>query len=209
MGWQSSMLSIGYIRKIVGFDIRVSPSEHGLNRNDVPYLGNWYDEMAVRLTIDPLIWPSTIKYNDPAIHSSGVNLLIAHPSAPPNPSAPPKLSGGTPIVVAFDLPSALITELSSTFGLVEQAIEVVSRDVRFHFCGFDIVDIRTTSSFFYSFNWQTAEIMEILNKHNLRLNSWGIIDSETDAIKASIAFDKIIPEHAPFAPCGVWLCPAP
>ncbi len=202
MGWQSSMLSIRYIRKIVGFDIRVSPSEHELNRNDVPYLGNWYDEMAVRLTIDPLIWPSTINYNDPAIHSSGFNLLIAHPSAPP------KLFGGAPIVVAFDLPSALITELSSTFGLVEQAIEVVSQDVRFHFCGFDIVDIRTTSSFFYSFNWETAEITEILNKNNLRLNSWGIIDDEADAIKAACAFDKIIPEHAPFAPCGVWLSSA-
>ncbi|MHB8847538.1 MAG: hypothetical protein ACYC43_03760, partial [Burkholderiales bacterium] len=39
----------------------------------------------------------------------------------------------------------------------------------------------------------------------LTLNKNGLVDNETNAIKAAIFFDSLVKEHAPFAPCGVWV----
>ncbi len=179
-----------------------SPLTHQERRSDIPSLGGWYDTNSPRLTINSGVWPSLINYDVSGAHN-GFDLMDNTPSQLDKSGL-----AQDAVCVAFDLPESLVQKLALIHGIAAQPMDEVHKSGCYHFCGFDIVDIRTTSSFFYSFNWETAEITEILNKNNLRLNSWGIIDDEADAIKAACAFDKIIPEHAPFAPCGVWLSSA-
>jgi|GEM_PF-6854863 len=199
MAWSTDFLTEGYEKSIIGFDVRVKPSIDQQDRSEIPYLGTWYDKPSIRLTIDPLVWPSLVNYDEPGEHN-GFDLLD---------NIPVKPEGCQPerekVLVAFDLPTEFAKKLAPTFGLKLIPMETISFGESFEFCGFDVVDPSTTSSIFYSFNWDEYEIVQILKKGSLKLNSWGIIDNEKDAIEASKAFDKKIPEHAPFAPCGIWI----
>jgi hypothetical protein len=109
------------------------------------------------------------------------------------------------VLVAFDFPVALVNSLASTFGIVPLPIDLLLADESWTFLGYDIVDVRTQCSGIYSFEWTEMEFADICKRISLTLNSAGLVDDESLAIQAAVSFDLLVNEHAPFAPCGVWI----
>lgn len=179
--WSASSLSAVFSRVVIGFDIRQCPQDG-----------------KIIATINSEKWPRPENLSSDAADENGLNLFLSVPTELTRlfPNARP---------VAFDLPTDLVNSLASTFGLIPLPLNEVSATGEWEFAGYDVVDPRTQSSAFYSFDWSESELLSLLGRLSLTLNRLGIVDDVDAAIRAAIAFDKEIPEHAPFAPCGVWV----
>lgn len=176
--WSAHELRPGYVRSIAGFDLRLWPAAE--------------KNMA---TIDAEVWPRVSSIGSTS-DQNGLNLFDR------------AIEGRVPaqaIQAAFDFPQELIRALASTFGVVAAPIEYMKSAAGWEFLGFDIVDARTQSSAFYSFDWSPSELSDLLRQLSLTLNVAGLIEDEAVAIRASAEFDTVVKEHAPFAPCGVWV----
>lgn len=191
--WSAGDLHPGYHRCLVGFDVRSSRPICATLVSQPPGC-----EDSFIATVDNQIWPEQIDASSMALQH-GFNLF----------ESPPEEIGikidNDAVVVAFDLPESLATTLISTFGLAPIGVEYVAGSSEWELVGYDVVDIRTQCSGFYSFNWTKQELEDALGKLSLTLNCYGLVDEESLAIKASVVFDSMIIEHAPFAPCGVWI----
>jgi len=138
-------------------------------------------------SLSPVAWQrAELDQADDGSFANGFNLFIA---------VEPLLAlhGGIQ-VVAFDLPMSLTDVVLSTFGLCPLPLPSLNE---WSFLGFDIVDPRTQSSAIYDFSMAAA--------HEIRMNENGLIEDEVSAIKAAVLAESMIPEHAPFCPCGVWV----
>lgn len=181
--WSAASLMAGYPRCAVGFDFRV-----------------WMqDQRTLPATLDNQVWLRHL-VEDSLLEVNGINLFDG-PLEQINAVQLPKNS----IRVAFDLPAALVNTLASTFGIVRLPLSLLTVDKGWMFIGYDIVDARTQSSGFYSFDWTKAEFASICSRLDLRLNNVGLVDNESLAIKSAIFFDLIVSDHAPFGPCGIWV----
>lgn len=178
--WSARELFPGYVRSIAGFDFR----RWSAAEKNIP-------------TIDAEVWPRT-SVTGATTDQNGLNLfdhaIQAGSTVPAN-----------SIQAAFDFPQELISALASTFGIVPVPIDEIKSAGRWGFLGFDIVDVRTQSSAFYSFDWSPPELQDLFAQLSLVMNVSGLVEDETVAIRASAEFDSVVKEHAPFAPCGVWV----
>lgn len=199
--WSANLLTSNYPKCIVGFDLRSSPKvfEEISKASAFQSSGNLGGGKKFIATIDNQVWPEQINSRW-AVYQHGLNLF----------DRPLEKVDGlefpiNSMPVAFDLPITLASTLVSTFGVVLLPIELVSENKDWEFIGYDIVDARTQCSGIYSFDWSETELADILNRLSLPLNKNGLVDDELLAINAAIAFDIVVKEHAPFAPCGVWI----
>lgn len=198
MSWNVHQLQQNYSRKVIGFDLRdISIDFESFQHKDVVAI-----DLANELpaTIDNQVWAEYGNKHEIDAQCNGFNLLDQI-DAEVEELAAQKLS----LLVAFDIPNELAELLEATFGLEPLSLDLLSEDHGWHFLGFDVVDIRTQCSAFYSFSWSQKEWRNIVQETALKINSCGIIPSEAEALNISLYFDKIIPEHAPFSPCGVWV----
>ncbi len=181
--WSAASLMAGYPRSVVGFDFRVWMQDQG----------------NCRATIDNRVW-SRQPIQDCLLATNGINLFDGSVAQFSRIKAP-----RDSIRVAFDLPTALVKTMASTFGIVPLVPSVLSPDKGWKFIGYDIIDARTQSSGLYSFDWTKTEFASMRSRLSLDLNSRGLVDDELLAIKCAIFFDTQVTEHAPFAPCGIWV----
>jgi hypothetical protein len=170
-------------RKIIGFDLR---RESSLDRL---YLTS-YDDAVRYENINE-------KYQD---HLSGINLFFTDPTDIYSLILP-----GDARVVAFDLPVQRVVELINGNVSNPEPIPTLNVDIGWDFVGFDVVDALTQTSAFHGFDITTAHLHEVMEKNSIRFNSHGLIDDEDAVVAATDFFDNLIPEHAPFSSCGVWL----
>jgi hypothetical protein len=173
-------------RTLVGFDLRKSSS------TDNFYMTS-YDESLRYEEINE-------KYQT---WQSGLNIYSLDPSDIPSLKVPVDAR-----IIAFDLPTQFVTYLingnvSNPQPLPLLNISNISNDWKF--MGFDVVDAITQTSAFHGFDLTTFYLSELMNKHLLSFNGQGLIDDEEGALRVASYFDNLIPEHAPFMPCGVWL----
>jgi len=183
MIWSARQLKVGYQRQIIGFDLRLKGEA-----------GQFF------ASVDCQIWPRSIQKKNFASQCNGFNFLDQIDD-----KIKSAAKAEDTVIVAFDIPKNLADSLLSTFGLILFPIELVSLDKAWYLMGFDIVDIRTQCSAFYSFEYSKSEREQILQKLSVQSNAYGLVQSEFDAIGTSNAIDKILPEHSPFTPCGVWI----
>jgi hypothetical protein len=170
-------------RKIVGFDLR---RESSLNRL---YLTSYDDSVRYEDIYE--------KYQD---QLSGINLFFTDPT-----NIYSLILPGDARVVAFDLPVKRVVELINGNVSNPEPIPTLNVDIGWDFIGFDIVDALTQTSAFHGFDMTTIHLREVTGRSSIRFNSYGLIDDEDAAIAATELFNSLMPEHAPFSPCGVWL----
>lgn len=170
-------------RKIVGFDLRRQSS---LNRL---YLTS-YDDSVRYEDINE-------KYQE---QQSGINLFFIDPTDIHSLILPDDAR-----VIAFDLPVQRVVKLINGSVSTPEPLPTVNVDIGWDFMGFDIVDALTQTSVFHGFDITSAHLNEIIEKNSLRFNSHELIDEEDAAIAATGFCNNLMPEHAPFSPCGIWL----
>ena len=165
-------------RSLLGFDLRETRS------------GRWPPA-----TLDNNVWP-TVLTESQYQECNGINLLNSIENALTG------RSDSDAAIVAFDAPQARLEEIASTFGIT---VTDHAPPGDFHLLGYDIVDLRTQSSAFYSFDWSLREWMEFSMAQGLRLTKDGLLRDLHEAAEISSYFDRVIPEHAPFSSCGVYV----
>ena len=119
------------------------------------------------------------------------------------------------VIVAFDLPARFIEwHESSWYTRVVGNMwgrylphEVLSLNEGWKFLGYDIVDDSTSNnSAMYTCSMDKQDYEYVFTRQSLRLNSHGILQTESDAIAAAAAFDDIMQMPcSKFSPCGVWI----
>lgn len=115
------------------------------------------------------------------------------------------------VIAAFDLPARFIewceaTRPNSTGeNVLEKCMsyDSVSSNECWKFLGYDIVDDRVANdSAMYTRQIEKRHYEYVFTRQSLRLNSYGILQTEADAIAAAAAFEDIM--WPPLSPCGVW-----
>jgi hypothetical protein len=184
LNWSANLLLRNYTKCLVGFDLRRKStlSKVFLTSDDeiACYEEMWekYDDIRYSLNLFSSL-PHKIR-----------GLIIPEDAA----------------ILAFDLPLSLAEEINNkNFSALTLSIELVSEKLNWKCLGYDVADAIRQYSAFYGFDWEQEEFDGILKSESIELNEYGIISDQQSAINAAIFFDKLIPEHAPFAPCGVWL----
>ena len=181
--WRASRLEPYFNRTIVGFDLRKGSSLNKLFMTS-------YDD--------------SVRYEDlneeHRDQMSGINLFYCDPSAQPLFTIPYDAR-----IVAFDLPTTLVSCLLNGQVSVPFPLPSEKLDQDWQFVGFDVVDAITQTSAFYGFDRSTSDLGHLAEIFSIRFNSCGLIDDMEAAVRAATSFDDAIPEHAPFAPCGTWL----
>lgn len=199
MSWNTSQLSCEYQRSIIGYDLRYKAVDYDY------FSSNHFSCLDIKTkkfpaTIDNQVWPEIDDKYEIDSQCNGFNLYDNLDD-----EIQRKAQHEDVILVAFDIPTELADGLYSTFGLLPIPLETVPKEHELSFLGYDIVDIRTQNSAIYSFNWTEDEIKTIFQKLSISLNTCGLVHSVVDALRISSDFDKMIPEHSPFVPCGIWI----
>ncbi|GHT96241.1 hypothetical protein AGMMS49545_20720 [Betaproteobacteria bacterium] len=169
-------------RTIVGFDLRKSSSLNNL------FMTSYDDSVRYEALNE--------SFQD---QQSGLNLFYIDPSAIPSLTLPVDAR-----IIAFDLPSEFVAYLSCRNVSNPQPLPTVDINNGWAFMGFDVVDAITQTSAFHGFDLTTS-LSEIIKKCSLRFNGHGLLDDREATVRSAEFFDDLIPEHAPFMPCGVWL----
>lgn len=197
--WTAAQLKNTFERSVAGFDVRARV--HSLE-SDPPGL---FGAKSIRIdgcewrpaTIDSEVWERVVS-QDQQDECNGLNLFPSLDLAQAVATA-----GADSCVVAFDFPAELLNAISKTFGLSSSPS---TGPVDWEFLGFDVVDVRTQSSAFYSFGWDRREWIEFAST-GLDLNRFGLVKEAKSAVDLAIEFDRRVSAHAPFAPCGIWRKP--
>lgn len=182
-GWHSSMLQCPFERALVGFDLRKAESVAQL------FLTS-YDE-GVR-------FEDLMETSERFL--SAINLFQTDPTDIPAIKLPSNAR-----ILAFDLPvEYLIHQARGNVSSCPRIdMEVLHDDWKF--IGFDVVDPLTQSSAFSQLAMSPCDSRSVIFPTGFSRNSYGVVDDEDAALKVAVLFDALIPEHAPFVPCGIWL----
>lgn len=182
-GWQSSMLHSPFERALIGFDLRKAESVAQL------FLTS-YDE--------------DVRFED-LMETSGrflsaINLFQTDPTDIPSIKLPPNAR-----IVAFDLPvEYLIHQARGNVSNCPKIDMGVLLD-DWKFIGFDIVDPMTQSSALSPVEMSSSDLTNEISQNGFSRNGYGVVGDQDAALRAAVFFDSLIPEHAPFVPCGIWL----
>ncbi len=169
-------------RTLVGFDIRKSSSLNNL------FMTSYDDTVRYEDIYE--------KFQD---YQSGLNLFFIDPPSIPSLQIP---QGA--LIIAFDLPTDLIVQLSSGNVSNPQPLPKVNIQDGWGFVGFDIVDPITQTSAFHGFDLALS-MEKLMEKHSISFNGHKLLCNVESAQKMVDIFDTLIPEHAPFSHCGIWL----
>lgn len=230
MVWSAKCLQVGYERKVIGFDLRTREALSGFDvptenlskyfqeQLTEPYIAETVKGKKIPAIIDRVIWPRCIKdeclkdeedgYSNE--YTNEFNLFCTHIDGRAVTNMPPYdwqevALHSDSIVIAFDMPVCFPKLLGESISSLIP-YELIFANNNWSLLGYDIVDIYTESSAIYSCcDLEPQDLETVFTKSSLELNSYGILQTESDAIIASCAFDKIVPEHSPFSPCGVWV----
>jgi hypothetical protein len=200
--WSALYLTTDYERCVIGFDWRIYDRKY--DTMDAPHSWLFQKKSITNLpaSVDNLIWTRPSWIEEKGDFLNGLNLfdyttferLIDQPTL-------------GYVIVAFDLPRGLVDKIQSTFQPDNRPIEDLIKN-NWIFLGYDVIDVYTQSSGLYSFNWSDLEFSSLMDRTPSGLNKQGLIDDVLAAINVSIYLDSFIKDHAPFAPCGVWVKPA-
>lgn len=175
------MIKDSFDRSIIGYDIRKRP---------FPLKGE-----DVVITIDMERWKDFDKKYS-CMELNGLNLLYSDS----------QFLDDDFCLVAFDIPSEIARKLSVTFGLKPFSFNKHIDSKEWIFIGFDIVDIYTQVSILYSFDGTISnKLNKILRSKHIILNKYGILQDQLESIELSQVANELVPQHAPFIPCGIWL----
>ena len=169
-------------RTLVGFDIRKSSSSNNLFMTS-------YDDIVRYEDIYE-------RFQD---YQTGLNLFFVDPLSIPTLQIP---QGA--IIVAFDLPTDLVVQLSNGNVSNPQPLPKVNIQNGWEFAGFDVVDPMTQTSAFHGFDL-TFTLEQLIKKYSIVFNGHRLLYDMESAQKVADIFDALIPEHAPFSSCGIWL----
>jgi hypothetical protein len=183
MTWRSNSLFAGFDRTVVGFDLRRCSSLSRL------FITSYDESVRYEEIIE--------KYEDKLL---GMHFFNVDPSKISSLVIP---SDGR--IVAFDLPVSLVDYLLNCNIVSPQPLSIELNIDEWKFMGFDIVDAYFQYSAFHGFNWATSTAGELEEKFNFPLNDVELIANDRVALRAAEFFDGLIEQHAPFAPCGIWL----
>jgi hypothetical protein len=184
LNWSAANLASNYIKCLVGYDLRRKSAMQTVfltsDDSDACYEDLWVQHAEFRYSL-----------NLYSVFPQKINGFVMPKEA---------------VVVAFDLPLSLAEEINNkNFSASTLSIELVSVKSEWKFLGYDVADAVRQYSAFYGFDWNKEEFDGIVKSTAVKLNEYGIVDDQESATKLAIVFDKLIPEHSPFAPCGVWL----
>jgi len=182
-GWKISTPLNALERTIVGFDLRKSPLLNNL------FICSHDDSVRYEELIE--------KFQD---KQSGINLFYIDPSDISSLTVPVDAR-----IIAFDLPTQFVTYLSNGQVSNPQPLPNIRIDNGWRFMGFDVGDVITQISAFYGIDLTDSDLKAMTEKCALCFNAHGLIDDWETASRIAIFLDRLIPEHAPFMPCGVWL----
>lgn len=169
-------------RTVVGFDIRKSTALNKL------FLTS-YDE-NVRYED---IYESLQEYRSP------INLFFIDPTCISELEIP-----RDSLIVAFDLPNDIVDCLLEGNVSSPRPLPEINIHDGWDFVGFDVVDPYTQTSALYGFDLQET-VKEALEKVTVNFNKSGLLEAMGGAEKIAQIYDHLIPAHAPFSPCGIWL----
>lgn len=198
--WTAADLKGAFERRVAGFDVRARP--HALESEPTGLFG----AKSIRIngcewrpaTIEASVWEREAN-SDQQERCNGLNLFPSLDLAQEVAGA-----GATSCVVAFDFPATLLNAISETFGLIRP---LGTTPADWELLGFDVVDVRTQSSAFYSFDWGRREWLDLIALVGTEVNTFGLITGAQRAAELAMEFDRRVSAHAPFAPCGVWRQP--
>jgi len=108
------------------------------------------------------------------------------------------------LIIAFDLPNDVVDSLLNGNVSAPRPLPEINIQEGWDFVGFDVVDPYTQTSALYGFDLQVA-VNESLEKAMVSFNKFGLLEAIGEAEKIAQIYDHLIPGHAPFSPCGVWL----
>jgi hypothetical protein len=168
-------------RAVVGFDVR-----------ERRVASQWRPA-----TMDSTVWPRIVSAEEDE-ECNGLNLFNSLGTAR---KAVASENGS---IVAFDFPLDVVSAVAATFGVGKQSLAVL-KESNWQFVGYDVADVRTQSSGFYSFEWKHLEWIQFCALNNVAFNRDGLISEHRHAAEIAGQLNREIPEHAPFAPCGVWV----
>jgi hypothetical protein len=198
------------LRRVLGFDVRVGLSkllnvygpQHGAE-------GSRLSRGICRLTMDPELWPSVVKRDEdrdlPQLN--GYN-LYSELSAN-------VLEGITQedqsLRAAFDIAASSYASLQGTFGMGWNRLDATSQQLLeegWMLLGFDVVDPRTQLSGLHSFELSPAELAQLEVTVRPAISEFGLVANLRSAEASASLLDGIVPEHAPFCACGIWVATA-
>lgn len=169
-------------RTLVGFDIRKSSSLNNL------FMTSYDNEVRYEDIYE--------KFQD---YQSGLNLFFDDPLSIPSLRVP---QGA--LIIAFDLPTELVVRLSNGNVSCPQPLPKTNIQNGWSFAGFDVVDPITQTSAFHGFDLSIS-IEKLLKEYSTTLNRHKLLCDKGSAQEMVDVFDELIPEHAPFSHCGIWL----
>lgn len=181
--WSAAAINTGYTKCLVGFDLRKSDSltKVFITSDDESVL---FEDICLKY--------EKLRFS--------LNMFPNYPERIQGFIKPPNS-----VILAFDLPLGLAEEIGEAFHISMSPIELVSAKQSWKFLGYDVVDAPSQHSALYGFNWSNDKWFEIQKSVPFKLNTYGIIEDQEMAINSALYFDQLIPAHAPFAPCGIWL----
>lgn len=192
-------------RRVLGFDIRINP-----NRQMQAFSEDWRrkkiyaQESPCLLTLDPEVWNSPIS-NQSSLLRNGYNLLFEIDEGL---IQQVRNRDENDVMVAFDIPVRDYDAISGTFGHGCYQPDIDATKLfrnGWIFLGFDIVDPRTQLSGLVSFDYEPNEWNSLLQELKTDINFYGLFSHASIAHSVSAEVSKLIPEHAPFCPCGIWI----
>jgi hypothetical protein len=182
-------------RRILGFDIRqgIAVQSRRPLRNQIE------PTVLCQLTLDPEIWPSLLT-DDSEIQRNGFNLYFD--------SDLPTNHQDDGVKVAFDVSAECAENLVSTFGYGTSPPRSSSSlaEEGWLLLGFDVADPRTQQSGLCSFDLSAVQLEQV-RRLLPGLGVLGITGRTDQAAKLESVLNQVIPDHAPFYTCGVWIKP--
>jgi len=193
-------------RVIVGFDLRRLPVRGLANCVSAGEISDIESSHAFTASIDPDVWPSLIEETNGGHsqfgHTNCLNLL----GLPDFWSAKPEVTR-IAVPAAFDLSIGFLETIGRAAHVTQLEIFTLEALNGWRFLGFDITDRYVGYSALWSRHFFSKHINTQQFLGGVPLNPNGLVADFELALSASIQAQKIngLEDHAPFAPCGVWV----
>lgn len=193
------------LRKVLGFDVRASLSKLIDDMQHGP-VSSGLNESLCRLTIDGELWPSLVQrdeeHDEPQLN--GYNLFSEL-----SVNVLAKIAQEEQALrAAFDIAASAYASLQGTFGAGWNRSGATSKDLleqRWVLLGFDVVDPRTQLSGLHSFDFSPVERAQVEVTARPAANVFGLLGTLCSAEASAFVLNNIVPDHAPFFACGVWV----
>ena len=216
---------------VAGFDVPAEKLAYyfDLGSTEYPYTDETVKGMKIPAIMDISVWPRClkderfdVKYNFTGDgYTNEFGLFDMDNIEPPVTASSSKVTKMPPhfwleiarnsdaVIVAFDMPACyprVSSDASYTAAYDLISYDLVSRNKNWILLGYDVADFYVANSAMYTSKDAEEKHLEYaFTRQSIELNSYGILQTEADAIAISRAYDEVNPDHSPFSPCGVWI----